>query len=337
MELTALTLRSAAQKAPPLFLSPPGDRADRSTTPQHSAQTRFNRKNAANIPEGLTNTRNQMKKNGGLCELMELHDHQEPKSGFSYNPQPGSIWSKPSGWDSLPPTMKQNMRPYIRIRPCIGSIHLQTPVYSDSQLVQFTEWTVRKIRQSENGRADALAGIAASLPIKEAILLPIHVQTNPSVAGSSTCQLPLKQPKQTTKSGRTILEDDLWHIEPIRKDIIGNNETRCDSLCQEVVISVKVGPLPTAPAQKKFLLVATDYFSKWVEAEAYASIKDKDVTNIAFRNFCSELNIRNSYSTPHYPQSNGQAEATNKTLITALKKRLETSKGKWVEELPGVL
>ncbi|RVW96415.1 Pol polyprotein [Vitis vinifera] len=124
-----------------------------------------------------------------------------------------------------------------------------------------------------------------------------------------------------------------------------------------------VGPLPTAPAQKKFLLVATDYFSKWVEAEAYVGIKDKNVTkfvwknivcrfgipqtiianngpqfdSIAFRNFCSELNIQNSYSTPRYPQSNGQAEATNKTLITALKKRLEQAKGKWVEELPGVL
>ena len=29
-----------------------------------------------------------------------------------------------------------------------------------------------------------------------------------------------------------------------------------------------VGPLPVAAAQKKFLLVAIDYFSKWVEAEA---------------------------------------------------------------------
>ncbi|RVW70451.1 Pol polyprotein [Vitis vinifera] len=112
------------------------------------------------------------------------------------------------------------------------------------------------------------------------------------------------------------------------------------------------GTLPAAPTQKKFLLIATDYFSKWVEAEAYASIKDKDVTkfvwknivcrfgipqtiiadngpqfdSIAFRNFCSELNIRNSYSTPRYPQSNGQAEATNKTLVTALKKRLEQPK-----------
>ncbi|RVW52958.1 hypothetical protein CK203_072665 [Vitis vinifera] len=86
-----------------------------------------------------------------------------------------------------------------------------------------------------------------------------------------------------------------------------------------------VGPLPAAPAQKKFLLVVTDYFSKWVEAEAYASIKEKDVTKF------------NSYSTPCYPQSNGQAEATNKTLITALKKKLEQAKGKWVEKLPGVL
>ncbi|RVW90564.1 Transposon Tf2-12 polyprotein [Vitis vinifera] len=54
-------------------------------------------------------------------------------------------------------------------------------------LHQFTEWTIEKIRRTENGRADALAGIAASLPIKEAILLPIHVQTNPSVVETSTC------------------------------------------------------------------------------------------------------------------------------------------------------
>ena len=39
-----------------------------------------------------------------------------------------------------------------------------------------------------------------------------------------------------------------------------------------------VGPLPIAPTQKKLLLVATDYFSKWIEAEAFSSIKDKDIT-----------------------------------------------------------
>ena len=38
-----------------------------------------------------------------------------------------------------------------------------------------------------------------------------------------------------------------------------------------------------------------------------------------------------------YPQSNGQAEATNKTIVNELKKRLETDKGKWTKELPNVL
>ena len=124
-----------------------------------------------------------------------------------------------------------------------------------------------------------------------------------------------------------------------------------------------VGPLPTAPAKKKLLLVATHYFSKWIEAEAFASIKDKEVTqfiwkniicrfniprtiisdngpqfdSLVYRNFCQELKIKNLYSTPRYPQSDGQAEAYNKTLLTALKKRLDVAKGKWVDELPRVL
>ena len=56
-----------------------------------------------------------------------------------------------------------------------------------------------------------------------------------------------------------------------------------------------------------------------------------------YKNFCQELKIRNLYATPRYPQSNGQTEASNKTLLTALKKRLHSAKGKWVEELHGVL
>ena len=121
-----------------------------------------------------------------------------------------------------------------------------------------------------------------------------------------------------------------------------------------------VGPLPTALAQKKLLLVAIDYSSKWVEAEAFASIKDKDVAQFVwknivyqfripqsivtnngpqfdsrvYRNFCNEMKIKKLYSTPRYPQSNDQGKSSNKTLLTTLKKRLHSTKGIWVDELP---
>ena len=45
-----------------------------------------------------------------------------------------------------------------------------------------------------------------------------------------------------------------------------------------------VDPLPIVVAEKKFLLVATNYISKWVELEAYASIKDKDVSKFVWKN-----------------------------------------------------
>ena len=45
----------------------------------------------------------------------------------------------------------------------------------------------------------------------------------------------------------------------------------------------------------------------------------------------------NRYSTPAYPQGNGQAEFVNKVIVNGLKKRLDDAKGRWVKELPHVL
>ena len=110
-------------------------------------------------------------------------------------------------------------------------------------------------------------------------------------------------------------------------------------------------------------MVAVDYFTKWAEAEALANIRDTDVKKLvwknivtrfrvpnslvsnnglqfdskAFRAFCSDLGIKNKYSTPAYPQSNGQAEAVNKTILNELKRRLDRAMGRWVEKLPKVL
>ena len=63
----------------------------------------------------------------------------------------------------------------------------------------------------------------------------------------------------------------------------------------------------------------------------------KQFDNPKFMDFCAELGIKNYYSSPAHPQSNGQAEVTIRTLTAALKTKLEDLKGKWVEYLPEVL
>ena len=48
----------------------------------------------------------------------------------------------------------------------------------------------------------------------------------------------------------------------------------------------------------------------------------------AFRRYYCDLGITNRYSTPAYLQGNGQAEAVNKVIVSELKKRLDSAKGK---------
>ena len=94
-----------------------------------------------------------------------------------------------------------------------------------------------------------------------------------------------------------------------------------------------LGPLPIGKGQCKFIIVAVDYFTKWAEAEPLATITEQKIRNFVwrsiicrfgilralvsdnikkfdnakFRDFCAELGIKNYYSSPAHPQSNGQA------------------------------
>ena len=63
----------------------------------------------------------------------------------------------------------------------------------------------------------------------------------------------------------------------------------------------------------------------------------KQFDNSTFRDFCLELGIKNHYSSPTYPQANGQVEVTNQSLPKIIKTRLNGAKGIWPEKLPSVL
>ena len=124
-----------------------------------------------------------------------------------------------------------------------------------------------------------------------------------------------------------------------------------------------MGLFPRVARNQRWLLVGTNYFTKWVEVELLSNIRDVDAKrfvwrnivtrfgipytlisdnglqfdSMVFRKYCEELGIRNRYSIPAYPQENGQAEAVNKVIVSGTKKRLDEVKRKWVDELPHVL
>ena len=115
-----------------------------------------------------------------------------------------------------------------------------------------------------------------------------------------------------------------------------------------------VGPFPKAAGNKRYLLVGIDYFTKCIEAEPLANIRDVNAKkfiwrnivtqfgvprtlisdnglqfdNKTFRRYCCELGIINRYSTPAYSQGNWLAEAVNKVIVNGLKKRLDDAKGR---------
>ena len=92
-----------------------------------------------------------------------------------------------------------------------------------------------------------------------------------------------------------------------------------------------LGPLPVGRGQCKFTIVGVDYFTKWAKDEPLATIteqkvrnfvwrsiicrfgipkalvsdNEKQFNNLKFKKFCTELGIKNYYSSPAHLQSNG--------------------------------
>nr|KYP61736.1 Transposon Ty3-I Gag-Pol polyprotein [Cajanus cajan] len=124
-----------------------------------------------------------------------------------------------------------------------------------------------------------------------------------------------------------------------------------------------LAPFPPAKRQVKFLIVAVDHFTKWIEAEAVATITANNVQNFFWRNFItrfripytlitdnglqftdcrfndflSGLGIKHKMTSVEHLQSNGQAEAANKVILKELKRRLGQAKGSWPDHLPEIL
>jgi len=124
-----------------------------------------------------------------------------------------------------------------------------------------------------------------------------------------------------------------------------------------------LGPFSPGKGQVKFLIVAVDYFTKWIEAKPLTTITAQQVQQFVWKDivcrygvphtiitdngqqfidkelskFYTGLDIKHITSSVEHPQTNGQAKAANKVILMELRKRLDNAKGRWPEELVEVL
>ncbi|XP_037491373.1 uncharacterized protein LOC119369264 [Jatropha curcas] len=119
--------------------------------------------------------------------------------------------------------------------------------------------------------------------------------------------------------------------------------------------------IPVASNAHQYILVAVDYFSRWIEAQSYKTLNAKQVARFIEQNiFCcysvphhivtdngshfqanvSQLlyryKVEHHHSSPYRPQANGAVEAANKDIKRILSKICEKYRS-WAEKLPFAL
>ncbi|XP_015159543.1 uncharacterized protein K02A2.6-like [Solanum tuberosum] len=119
---------------------------------------------------------------------------------------------------------------------------------------------------------------------------------------------------------------------------------------------------PAASNGHRFILVAIDYFTKWVEATSYKAVTKKVVDDFVRNNLicrfgvpesiitdnganlnshlmkeiCEQFKITHRNSTAYRPQMNGAVEAANNNIKRILRKMIDNYKC-WYENLPYAL
>src|SRR5436305_13623854 len=123
-----------------------------------------------------------------------------------------------------------------------------------------------------------------------------------------------------------------------------------------------VGPLERTKRRNRYILVVTDYLTKWPEAKAMKEATAENVVKFIyeriicrhgcpkiilsdrgthFRNklvdgLCEKFEIKHKLSSPYHPQTNGLVERFNRTLCESLAK-LSQKENRWNEHIESVL
>jgi hypothetical protein len=121
-----------------------------------------------------------------------------------------------------------------------------------------------------------------------------------------------------------------------------------------------LGPLPPAQGNLKYVVVAVEYFSKWIEAKPLAIITSTTVQRFFWQNivcrfgvpkaitvdngtqfdvetfkaFCDQIGTKMHFASVRHPESNGLVARANGIIITGIMKSIFIQpRGKWLDNL----
>ncbi|MDD9817374.1 MAG: RNase H-like domain-containing protein [Gammaproteobacteria bacterium] len=124
-----------------------------------------------------------------------------------------------------------------------------------------------------------------------------------------------------------------------------------------------LGPLPISDSGNKYILIVSDYFTRWVEAYAIADQEARTIAEILTKEFicrygvplfihtdqgrnfesslmaevCELLDVKKTRTTAYHPQSDGMVERFNQTLEAQLSKFADHNQRDWDQHIPFLL
>ncbi|GJZ52897.1 reverse transcriptase domain-containing protein [Tanacetum coccineum] len=225
----------------------------------------------------------------------------------------------------------------------------------------FASFSISQVPRSKNKKENALSKIASTSFAHLSKQVLVEILKEKSIHEE---EVATKGGKQTPHKGqivRIVRRDSLQAVIP---ETMATPLTPITAPWPFYKWGIDIaGPFPEGSGKVKFLIVAMDYFTKWIEAKAVATItgsrvkkfvwdnivcrfglpgeivsdNDKQFSDNPFKDWCDKLNITQRFASVKHSQSNGLVERANRSLGEGIKVRLGEGNNNWIEELPHVL